>query len=165
MEQTEIAGLRVAFERAGEGPPLVLLHGALGDSRDWRRQLDGLSDEFAVVAWDAPGCGQSSDPPEAFGESDFADCLAGFIGALGLTRPHVLGHSFGGVLALALYRRHPSVPKTLLLAATYAGWAGSLPPEEVERRVQRALREVGLPPEQVVPGTSRASSLNQRRRR
>jgi pimeloyl-ACP methyl ester carboxylesterase len=44
------------------GRPLVLLHGFVGDSREWRQQLEGLSDEFTVVAWDAPGCGRSSDP-------------------------------------------------------------------------------------------------------
>jgi len=154
MDEIDIGGLRIAFNRVGEGPPLVLLHGALSDSRVWRRQLDELSDEFTVVAWDAPGCGRSSDPPapETFRLSDYANCLAGLVDALGLGRAHVLGLSFGGGLALELYRRHPTVPKTLVLASAYAGWAGSLPPEEVERRRQRALREADLPPEQWVPG-------------
>lgn len=153
-EESDVGGLRIAFERAGEGSPLVLLHGAFSDSRWWRRQIDGLSDEFTVAAWDAPGCGRSSDPPEpeTFRLSDYADCLAGFVDALGLGRPHVLGLSFGGGLALELYRRHPMVPRTLVLASAYAGWAGSLPPEEVEQRRQQALREADLPPEQWVPG-------------
>ncbi|CAN5262744.1 alpha/beta fold hydrolase [soil metagenome] len=152
MDQMEIRGLDIAFERAGHGPLLVLLHGALSDGREWRRQLDGLSDEFTVVAWDAPGCGRSSDPPETFRAPDYADCLAGFVGGLGLGRPHVLGLSFGGVLALELYRWHPTVPVTLMLASTYAGWAGSLSPEVVEQRLRQALRELELPPEQWVPG-------------
>lgn len=154
MDEIGVGGLRIAFERVGEGPPLVLLHGAFSDSRWWRRQIDGLSDEFTVVAWDAPGCGRSSDPPEpeTFRLSDYADCLAGFVDALGLRRVHVLGLSFGGGLALELYRRHPAVPRTLVLASAYAGWAGSLPPEEVERRRQRARREADLPPEQWVRG-------------
>ena len=111
-----------------------------------------VSDEFAVVAWDAPGCGRSSDPPETFRLPEYADCLAAFVDALGLGRPHVLGLSFGGGLALELYRRHPTVPMTLVLASAYAGWAGSLPAEVVEQRLQRALREADLPPDQVVPG-------------
>jgi pimeloyl-ACP methyl ester carboxylesterase len=136
MDRVEIGGLRIAFERAGDGPPLVLLHGVLGDSRDWRRQLEGLSDEFTVVAWDAPGCGESSDPdpPETFGADVYADCLAEFIEALELERPHVLGLSWGGGLALELYRRRPDLPRSLVLASAYAGWAGSLPPDEVARR-------------------------------
>ena len=153
MDHIEVKGRRIAYERAGEGPPLVLLHGGFGISSSmWRRQLDGLSDEFTVVAWDAPGCGRSSDPPEGFGASDYADCLAAFIDALGLGRPHVLGLSFGGVLALELYRWHPTVPRTLVLASAYAGWAGSLSAEVVEQRLQRALREADLPPEQWVRG-------------
>jgi pimeloyl-ACP methyl ester carboxylesterase len=56
MEMIEVDGLRIAYERAGAGPLLVLLHGYVGDGPTvWRRQLDGLCDEFTVVAWDAPG--------------------------------------------------------------------------------------------------------------
>jgi pimeloyl-ACP methyl ester carboxylesterase len=79
MDQVEVNGLRIAYELAGEGPPLVLLHGFLSDSRTWRWQLDALSDEFTVVAWDAPGCGRSSDLPETFRLPEYADCLAAFI--------------------------------------------------------------------------------------
>ena len=61
--RVEVGGLTIAYERQGEGPPLVLLHGGISDHREWSRQLDGLSDEFTVVAWDTPGCGRSSDPP------------------------------------------------------------------------------------------------------
>jgi pimeloyl-ACP methyl ester carboxylesterase len=52
LVEVEIGGLRVAYRRAGQGPPLVLLHGGLADSREWRRQLEGLADEFTVV-WSA----------------------------------------------------------------------------------------------------------------
>lgn len=150
MEDIFIRGLRIAFERKGEGPPLLLLHGALSDSREWCRQLDALSDELMVVAWDTPGCGHSSDPPDNFRLSDFADCLAGFIQEIGLERPHVLGLSFGSGLALELYHRHPAIPRTLLLVSTYAGWAGSLPPEVVADRVQNGLLQSEWPPEQVI---------------
>jgi pimeloyl-ACP methyl ester carboxylesterase len=159
VHQIEIEGLRIAYRQAGQGAPLVLLHGIFDDSRVWRPQLDGLSDEFTVVAWDAPGCGQSSDPPETFSLSDLADVLNGFIAALGLERPHVLGlerpHvlglSLGSMFALELYRRHPAVPRSLALASAYAGWAGSLSPAMVEQRKQRTLREIDTPPNQWIP--------------
>lgn len=54
MDVVEVGGLEIAFEGQGAGPPLVLLHGFVGHSREWRRQIDDLSDEFTVVAWDAP---------------------------------------------------------------------------------------------------------------
>ena len=110
-ESVDIDGQTVAFERRGQGPPLVLLHGAVcATAVTGAPQLDGLSDEFTVVAWDAPGCGGSFDPPDDYGLDGYADCLAAFIRALGLERPHVLGLSFGSGLALELYRRHPAVP-------------------------------------------------------
>lgn len=150
MDEVNVRGLHIAFERKGDGPPLILLHGALSDSRMWRRQLDELSDEFTVVAWDAPGCGRSTDPPESFRLPDFADCLAAFIKGIGLVKPHVLGLSFGAGLALELYRRYPDMPSSLILASAYAGWAGSLPPDVVEERLQQGLQQSRLPPEQVV---------------
>jgi pimeloyl-ACP methyl ester carboxylesterase len=148
MDQIEVEGLRIAYERAGQGPPLVLLHGFVGDSREWRRQIDELSDEFMVVAWDAPGSGRSSDPPESFRMPDYAHCLAGFLDALSLGRPHVAGLSFGGALALELYHRHPTIPMTLVLAGAYAGWAGSLGPEIARQRLEQSLKVADLPPDQ-----------------
>lgn len=151
MDQLEVEGLRIVYERAGVGPPLVLLHGYVGDGlATWRSQVDALSEEFTVVVWDTPGSGGSSDPPESFRLTDYADCLAAFVNALELGRPHVVGLSFGGGLALELYRRHPEIPTTLVLAGAYAGWAGSLPPEVVEQRLQQALQLADLPSEHLV---------------
>jgi pimeloyl-ACP methyl ester carboxylesterase len=104
-----------------------------------------------MVAWDAPGAGRSADPPENFRLPEYADCLAEFLAAVELQRPQVAGISFGGALALELYRRHPSVPRTLILAGAYAGWAGSLPAEEVQQRLQRLVGEISLPPERWIP--------------
>jgi pimeloyl-ACP methyl ester carboxylesterase len=151
METVEIDGIRVAYGCVGDGPPLVLLHGFVGDGwTTWRPQIDALSDEFTVVVWDAPGAGRSSDPPESFGTIGYADCLARFIDRLGLDHPHVAGLSFGGVLALELSRRHPSIPRTLILASAYAGWAGSLPGAAAEQRLRVSLEVSDLTPDQFV---------------
>jgi pimeloyl-ACP methyl ester carboxylesterase len=146
MERIEVDGLEIAYRRAGEGPPLVLLHGGLGlDSREWRRQLRGLSDEFTVVAWDMPGCGGSEDPPEDFRTRDYADCLSSFISGLALERPTILGLSLGSLVALELYRRHPDLPRSLILASAYAGWVGSLSPKEAEERRRRVTQMIEGP--------------------
>lgn len=139
VSSVRIGDLDVAFRRVGDGPPLVLLHGGICDGRVWRHQLDDLADEFTLVAWDAPGCGASSDAPEWYRLPEYADVLQGLVDALELGRPHLLGHSWGSGLALELFRRHPSTPASLILAGGYAGWAGSLDPEEVEVRLQKAL--------------------------
>lgn len=62
MLHAEVSGLSAAYQRTGGGPALVLLHGFTHDSRVWRPQLESLSDQFTVIARDAPGAGQSPDP-------------------------------------------------------------------------------------------------------
>ena len=151
MEIIDVDGFHIAYERAGDGPPLVLLHGYVGDGpTTWRRQIESLADEFTVVAWCAPGVDGSSDPPEGLGMAGYADCLAGFIDGLHLDKPHVAGLSFGGALALELFRRHPAVPTTLILASAYAGWGGSLPADVAEQRLQQALSLASLSPDEFV---------------
>jgi len=145
VRELQLGDLRVAYTQAGDGPPLVLLHGGMEDSRSWRRQVDGLADEFTVLAWDAPGCGRSSDVPETWRLSEYADALAAWLSATGTERPHVLGLSWGSSLALELYRRHPQVPASLILASAYAGWAGSLSSEETAARLEGVLAAADLP--------------------
>jgi pimeloyl-ACP methyl ester carboxylesterase len=152
MESVTANNFNIAFERRGAGPPLVLLHGVLGDHRFWRPQLEGLAGAFTVIAWDAPGAGQSDDPPEFFSMDDFADCAAAFIRALGIEQAHVGGLSLGGAFALALYRRHSSLVRSLILADTYAGWKGSLPPDVVQARLEQCLRESEMAAEEFIPG-------------
>jgi pimeloyl-ACP methyl ester carboxylesterase len=149
VQHVEVDGLRVAYRMEGHGPPVVFLHGFFGDHRVWRQQFE-LADSYTVVAWDAPGCGGSSVPPASFRMPDYADCLAGFIEAMRMQRPHVVGNSFGGTLALALAVQHPSIPRSLVLADTYAGWTGSFPPEVVARRLGSSLPDLELPTERVV---------------
>jgi pimeloyl-ACP methyl ester carboxylesterase len=138
VEFVEAGGIRIAYERVGEGPPLVFVHGAAADSRMWEPQLAGLADEFTVVAWDEPGAGRSSDLPEGFDLADFADGLAALLRALELGPSHIAGLSWGGTILLELYKRHPGLVATLIMIDTYAGWKGSLPADEVRARVAGA---------------------------
>lgn len=147
MEYIESAGKRIGFERRGDGPPLVLLHGLPGDSRIWRGQLEELADEFTVVAWDAPGCGQSSDLDAPVDLHHVAQFLVGFLEMLGVERPHVLGMSWGSGVALELYRIAPTAPRSLVLASGYAGWAGSLPADAVAQRLD-AYRTASRAPQE-----------------
>lgn len=151
MLSTEVNGLRIAYQRAGSGPPLVLLHGFISDSRVWRAQIKDLSRDFDVIAWDCPGCGESSDPPEEFSMLQFADCLAGLLDAVGVSSAHLLGLSWGGTLIMEFYRKHPDRVRSVILAGTYAGWTGSLGREAAEQRLARCLRESELPAEEWVP--------------
>ncbi|HET7270149.1 MAG TPA: alpha/beta hydrolase [Rubrobacter sp.] len=151
LPRAEVNGHSLAYRYAGEGPPLVLLHGFLCDSRCWRHQLADLSDSFRLLAWDAPGAGLSSDPPDPFTTTDWAQCLAGFLDVVGTERAQVLGLSWGGILAQEFYRLYPDRVLSLILCDTYAGWKGSLPESACQKRLERCFLESSLPPEEFVP--------------
>lgn len=129
-------GVEIAYRRSGQGRPLILAHGAAEDGRVWTPQLEALANELTVVAWDESGAGRSSDVPARFGLADYAVCLAGVIEELGLGPAHVGGLSWGGTVALELYRRRPELVATLILVDTYAGWKGSLSEDDVRSRVE-----------------------------
>lgn len=150
MHRVNINGLSVAYQLTGQGPALVLLHGFTVDSRMWKPQIDSLSKNFTVIAWDAPGAGQSSDPPASFTISDWADCLAGLLDSIRVKQSHILGLSWGGILAQEFYHRHPERVSSLVLSDTYAGWKGSLPEPVPEERLAACLRDASLPPGQLV---------------
>lgn len=146
MPLIDVDGHRIAYAQAGTGPAVVLLHGYVGDGEaTWHPQLRDLRDDFTLVAWDAPGAGRSSDPLESLGLSGYADALALFLTGLGLTRPHLVGLSFGGILALEFCTRHPGRVQTVSLVSAYAGWAGSLGEDLANTRLVQAMRLSELP--------------------
>jgi pimeloyl-ACP methyl ester carboxylesterase len=146
VQWVQLNDLAVAYQQAGNGPALVLLHGFSMDSRAWHPQLEGLSDVFTVVAWDAPGAGQSQDPPDRFDIGDWAVMLAGVLDATGIRQAHVIGLSWGGLLAQEFYRRYASRLISLVLVDTYAGWAGSLGQQLADQRLQAAVNDSTLAP-------------------
>ena len=87
MPEVVVGGVRIAYRRRGTGPPLVLFHGAFEDARVWTEELERLSSQIDVVAWDAPGCGASDDVPRGWVDADWADAASGFITAVGLRTP------------------------------------------------------------------------------
>ena len=151
MEVVRTNGLELAYERVGEGAPLILVHGGAEDGRVWQPQLAALADEFTVVAWDEPGAGRSSDVPAGFGLAEYAHCLAALIEAIALGPAHVVGLSWGGTVVQELYRHHPELVATLILVGTYAGWKGSLPEEEVRARVEGVHQMLAAPAEAFDP--------------
>lgn len=150
LASAQIGSLRIGYRRRGSGPPLLILPGALDESRWWARQLSDLADDCTVIVWDAPGCGISSDPPPDWSLADFADCVAALVAELGVAPVHLLGLSFGGALALEVWGRHPAIVRSLLLVSAYAGWVGSLGPEEAAARVAAAEGMPGMTPDEIV---------------
>lgn len=120
----DIAGLHV--EQAGDqGPLLLCLHGIGSSSLAFAPQLEALSGHVRVLAWDAPGYGRSADPGAPLDLDGFADTAAALIrsraGAGESGRAHVLGVSWGGVIALRLAARHPDLVDGLVVAGSSRG--------------------------------------------
>jgi pimeloyl-ACP methyl ester carboxylesterase len=113
-----VDGGTIHYETAGEGFPLVLLHGIGSNSRSWSRQLVELSKYFRVIAWDAPGYGDSSNPTGPPSIRFYARCLRNLLDALDLKDIVLLGHSMGGVIAQEFYRVYPERIDALIIADT-----------------------------------------------
>lgn len=126
----EVDGHALHYVQEGAGPDVVLIHGASGNLRDFTFDLIGrlVAEGFRVTAFDRPGLGYS-DRIDRDGASIFEQ--AAFLNAgarqIGLERPVVLGHSYGGAVALAWATRHPDdVSALVLLAAASNPWPGPL---------------------------------------
>jgi pimeloyl-ACP methyl ester carboxylesterase len=118
---------RLAFSRHGVGSPLVLLHG-LGSTRAaWDPVIPVLAGHFDVLAVDLPGFGNSEPvPPHAEPDPAFlAAAVADLLDELGIERPHVVGNSLGGWVALELAHVRPVASLTLVSPAGL--WRGGTP--------------------------------------
>lgn len=116
-ENIELAGgLTVHYYRSGGTlPPLVMAHGIGDDGLCWQPIAARLTDLCDVIMMDARGHGLTSAPDEGYTLRNLADDLAGFIQALGLERPYILGHSLGAVTALLTAGLYPDLPRAILL--------------------------------------------------
>jgi pimeloyl-ACP methyl ester carboxylesterase len=129
-----------SYRTAGEGPPLVLLHGIGSGSGSWVRQLASLASQYRVIAWDAPGYGDSSPlAPPAPTAADYAAALADFLDALELPRVALVGHSLGAIMAAAFARRYPARVAKLVLASPAGGY-GTADAAARERRLAERLQ-------------------------
>ena len=104
MELTELfewEGRRLAWGRAGTGPPVVFCHGTPWSSHVWAPYAAALADRFTVHLWDLPGYGRSSkDPAHEVHAGVHARALRALLDHWGLDRPHVVAHDLGGLVAL-----------------------------------------------------------------
>jgi 3-oxoadipate enol-lactonase len=149
MPFTELHGHRFYYELQGAGPRLLYFNGSGGDLRKKPGPMDGpLSSTFEVLCHDQRGLGQSDRPDIAYTMADYAEDGAALLDDLGWDRCHVMGVSFGGMVAQEFAIRFPERVEKLVLACTSSGGAGKpsyplhtlgeLPPDE------RAMRGLEL---------------------
>lgn len=141
-EPTRAAG--IAYERAGAGPPLILIHGLGATRAIWRPQIEQLAQERDVIAIDMPGFGESpmlreTPTPWALGAAITRMCAE-----IGVSRPHVAGNSLGGWVALEVAKTGEAASVCLISPAGL--WRRPLGPRKVDsRKWARRLRPlIGL---------------------
>ncbi len=132
----DVDGTPVHVLIAGSGPDLVLLHGASGNVRDWTYDFtDRISDRYRVIMFDRPGLGWTGRLPGKSGPwntrvenpMEQADLLQKAAAIVGIERPIVVGHSFGGAIAMAWALSQPEeTGAVVMLGAVSNPWPGDL---------------------------------------
>ena len=112
-------GTDIAWEEAGSGPPVVLVHGLGSDRGRWDVQMPALlGGGFRVLRLDLRGFGESSSALEVYSLPEFLDDLERFVDGVALDTFHLVGHSLGGMVTLAYAIRHPERLRSLTAAST-----------------------------------------------
>lgn len=120
MPTVSVDGLRMYYEFAGAGPPLVLIGGLGLDLSEYGQLIDALAPHYRVLAFDNRGAGRTDKPDESYTIAQMAADTAGLMQALGVESAHVVGMSLGGRIALDLALAHPQRVRSLILVSTSA---------------------------------------------
>jgi pimeloyl-ACP methyl ester carboxylesterase len=112
-----VGGWPVHFEVAGEGEPVVLVHGLSGSTRWWSRNVADIAQRYRIYLVDLPGFGKMRRLRRRFVLAEAASWLSEWMDAVGLERAHFVGHSMGGYICLRLAARRPAAVDRLVLVA------------------------------------------------
>jgi 3-oxoadipate enol-lactonase len=125
MPYVNTTALRVCYEQHGSGCPVLLIGGVGGDLRDEPGVLERkLADRFELLSFDQRGTGQTDKPDSPYTMTDYARDAASLMDAVGWNSAHVVGVSFGGMVAQELALQFPRYVRSLVLACTASGGAG-----------------------------------------
>jgi pimeloyl-ACP methyl ester carboxylesterase len=134
--------LKIAYIDAGNGDPIVFLHGVGATKRCWSGQVIGLSTKFRCVALDYRGYGDSEVPPiESISREAYAGDVAAVMNAAGIDKAVLCGNSLGGVIALEFYKQFPQRVQSLVLVDSFAFYPGGA--ESIPDRI-KTLDELGV---------------------
>ncbi len=120
-------GVRLAWEGAGTGPPLLLIQGLAYDRFGWGAGRELLTERFRVLSFDNRGVGESDVPTGPYTTAELAADAAAVLDAAGVERAHVLGASLGGMIAQELALAFPQRIDRLVLACTTPGGSAAFP--------------------------------------
>lgn len=144
-----VAGRKIAYRECGSGPAVLLLHGIGSGAGSWELLSTLLMQRVRVIAWDAPGYGDSDALAEAQPSAkDYAYALHGLVNVLGLHKFVLVGHSLGAMMAAAYAAAYPQRVHVLLLADPAQGYARAEPAARERARSERVRLLTSLGPEQ-----------------
>jgi 3-oxoadipate enol-lactonase len=129
----EVKGGQLYYEIAGDGPPMLLVHGGLADRHLWDDQIKALADHYEVIRYDQRGFGDSSP---AAGELCFYENIGGVLDALNIREAIIVGLSLGGRAALDFTLAYPERVRALVLSGT--GMSGYRFSAETGGRIEAA---------------------------
>jgi 3-oxoadipate enol-lactonase len=115
-----VDGLDIGYNDVGSGVPVVFIHGFPHNRSLWAPQVNALVDHARCVALDLRGFGESSQRGP-YSMDQYADDVAALMRSLRIDRAIIAGASMGGYIAFALWRRHPSLVRALVLSGTRSG--------------------------------------------
>jgi pimeloyl-ACP methyl ester carboxylesterase len=118
MKYLELRGDRVAYQEAGSGEALLLIHGMAGSSATWNAVIPQLSKKYRVIAPDLLGHGESAKPRGDYSLGAFAVLLRDLLDELGITRATVIGQSLGGGVAMQFAYQHRDYCERLVLISS-----------------------------------------------
>lgn len=111
----DVGGIAARYEKAGIGPPVVILHGWGANVESVNPIMQCLSQTHTVFALDLPGFGQTPQPTANWGVYDYAGWVASFLEVVGCPRADLIGHSFGGRIAIVLASQYTQYLNRLVL--------------------------------------------------
>lgn len=136
---------------AGQGPPVLAIHGLGGTKGSFLPTVAALAPEFRVIAMDQPGSGDSDKPIAAPYDARFlADAVIDLLDALDLDRVHLIGNSLGGRVALEVGMRHPERVGRLVLLTPSLAWKRTRPWAPLLRLLRPELGLVQIAPRPIV---------------
>lgn len=136
-----INGVNLHYEVSGHGLPVVLLHGFPLNHEIWQPQIKALQTEYRVITPDLRGHGKSEAPGGIYTMANLADDLGALIDHLNCGPAIIAGHSMGGYIAFAFYRRYADLVKGLVLISTRAATDTPEGKANREAMAQRAEQE------------------------
>src|SRR5437867_2023625 len=141
MPSVKVNGIEINYREAGEGFPVVLIHGYTGNLRNWALTIPALTGHFKTISVDLRGHGQSGKPtrPEDHALELMTEDVVALMGQLGVRQCYLAGHSMGGMVAQQIALGHPELVKALVLVDTAAEVPEGLRYDERRQQRQRLV--------------------------